>query len=463
MSKFGVRRGTKLVALATVVSVAALAGCGNSSTKSSGSSTTSGSGSSSTATGGGGGGAITAADIQWGSTFLGQKAGAANSSLSPVAFGWVNEQGGTLSFPDSTSAMQAAVDFVNKDLGGISGHPLVAHSCFGAVASDSLKCGEQMANDSAVKAVTSSAFELDDQAFFNALGGKKPYLDGQLVYPVDYTTPNVYSYYQSVAEESAQAIAVAQQVLHAKRMIVIRTDNPTGLAAFQGLAAEAKLAGLSTVQVPVPEPGTDPQYTAAISAVNPKPGDVILLYITAIGGASVYDALNSLGLSSIPVIGSGLMLLPPMPGHLQALGLKDTVYPNGWYYPDGGYSELKPTSNSNGANVYDAAMQQFAPSANTHGAAPVAWGDTLMLAKLLIEGGGSTATPSKLSQEMKSYTGVAPLDASNISCGALSSSPNTCYFGAGVMQRLNGQWLSIADGYNGKTINLLPALQRISG
>ena len=463
MSRLRVRRGTKLVAAATAISVAALTGC-SSGSKTAGSSTTSaGAGSVATAGGGSSSGGITASDIQWGASFLGQKAGAANPSLSPVAFGWVNAQGGTLSFPDNTSAMQAAVDFVNKDLGGIGGHPLVAHSCFGAVASDSLKCGEQMANDGAVKAVTSSEFELDDQAFFNALGGKKPYLDGQLVYPVDYTTPNVYSYYQSVADASAQAIDAAQQVLHAKRLIVIRTDNAPGLAAFQGLSAEAKLAGLNTVQVPVPEPGTDPQYTAALSAVNPGPGDVILLYITAIGSTSVYDAMNSLNLTKIPVLGGGLQLLPPMPGHLQALGLKDTVFPTGWYFQDGGFSELKPTSNSNGENVYDATMQSYFPSANIHGAAPVAWGDTMMMAKLLIGAGGAAATSNALSQEMKAYTGLAPLNAGNTNCGALPSTPNACYFGAGLMQRLNGQWVSVADGYNGKALDLLPVLQKISG
>ncbi len=459
-----------MVAVAAAVSLAALAGCSSGGTKGSTGNTsasttgsTSGAGSSTTSTAGEASGGVTSADIQWGASFLGQAPGQADSSLSPVTFGWLNEQGGTLSFPDSTSAMQAGVNYVNKYLGGIGGHPLAVHSCFGAVANDSLTCGEQMANDNAVKAVTSSAFELNDQALFNALGGKKPYLDGQLVYPVDYTQPDVYSYYSSVAEYSAQAIDIAQQVLHAKRMIVIRTDNPTGLAAFQGLAAEAKAAGLDTAQVPVSEPGTDPQYTAAISAVNPKPGDVILLYITSIGGTSVYDALQSLNLTSIPVIGGGLMLLPPMPGHLQALGLKDTVYPNGWYYPDFGYSELKPTANSNGENVYIDTMTQFFPKANPHGAAPVAWGDTLMMAKLLIEAGGPAATSDKLAQEMKSYRGMAPLNALPTDCGALASEPNECYFGAGLMQRMNGQWKSIADGYNGQTINLLPVLQKISG
>ena len=454
----------RVAAVAAAACIVALASC-SSSSKSSSSSTSSGPGSSSSATpatSGGSGGGFTASQIQWATNFLGSKPGAADPSLSPVVFGWVNPQGGTLSFPENTSAMQATVDFINKDLGGIDGHPLVAHTCFATAASDSLKCGEQMANDGAVKAIVSAEFELDNQAFYNAIQGKKPYLNGQLVFPIDYTTPNVYSYYPTTNASSIESIYIAQNILHAKRMIVIRTDNPAGLAAFQGLAGVAKASNLDTVQVPVPEPGTDPQYTAAISAVNPKPGDVILMYITAIGGVSVYDALQSLHLTNLPVIGGELMLLPPMPGHLKDLGLKDAVYPNNWYFPVNGYSELIPTPNSNGADVYVAMMHQFAPKANIHGAATTAFGDTMAIAKLLTEAGGPAASSGQVGQEMKDFTGTAPLNAAPEGCGALKSEPNACYFTFGLEQRLNGQWVSVADGYNGKAVNLLPLLQKTS-
>jgi branched-chain amino acid transport system substrate-binding protein len=380
-----------------------------------------------------------------------------------VVVGWVNEQGGVLSFPDNTSAMNATVDFINKNLGGIGGHPLVVHTCFGAAVSDSVRCAQQMANDGSVKAVIAAEFQLDNEAFYATLGGKKPFVNAELVYPIDFTTPNAYSFSPGVDVNGAGIITFAQTVLHSKRLIVLRTDNPTGAAAFNGFAAVAKKAGIETVQVPVPEPGTAPQYTSAIAATSPTPNDLIIMYCTAICGVAAYDAIHSLHLTNVPVMGNTLMLLPPMPGHLKEVGATDQVYPDKWFYTDYGYTELRPEANSNGADAYVSLMKQYAPTANIHGAGPQAFGVTMTIAKILIEAGGVAATPDLIAQKLKTFTGPEPLVAGSLSCGAIKSEPNACSFDYGVMQRSNGQWVSIADGYNGKPINVLPLLLKANG
>jgi branched-chain amino acid transport system substrate-binding protein len=401
---------------------------------------------------------LTADQLQWALTYTHGTAGKANPSLPPVVLGYVNQQGGILSFPESTVAADATVNFVNNQLGGIQGHPLVLHKCFGASPSDSASCGTQMANDAAVKAIVVPLFLLDDQAFYAPIASKKPMLDDSLVLPVDLTTPNIYGYQPGIQAGATGWGLFAKNVLHVNRIIDIRTDNPIGLAAAQAQEATFKKLGLQAVDVPVPEPGTAPTYTAALRSESPHAGDAIIVSLTSIGATSVYDAMNALGLSdkTIPVLASAAQALPPLPGHLQQTGAKDTVFPEGWYIEDSSYTEYMPAPNSNGVDVYVAMMNKYAPGSSIHGEPTYAFQEVLTMARFYNED-GINATSDQLANSLKTFTGTPPFEGGTMNCGADKSSPNECAFYEGFEQRLNNQWVSVEDGLNGKAINTLSA------
>ena len=221
-----------------------------------------------------------------------------------------------------------------------------------------------------------------------------------------------------------------------------------------------KSYGATVSDVPVPEPGTAPEYTEAINQAGLQNGDAVDLALTSIGQATAYDALQSLGLQHVDVLSAELALLPPMPGHLKSLGLQDTVFPNDWYMSDQGYSAAMPTANSDGANVFVAMMQKYAPTApSIYGYAPTAFEETLEMSKFLIEAGGPAATSAGIAAKIKSFTGPAVMAAGPVQCGAIKAEPNQCVFDLGYEQRVNGQWVSVADGLNGKAINTLTASQ----
>lgn len=443
---------------AVVLSGLLLAACSSSGHDTSGSSSSDGSHPSSEASQSAGGappsGTVTASEVRFAAKYIGGKAGAADPSLSPVVFGFVNQQGGTLSFPDATEGMNATVKFINERLGGIDGHPLVVHTCFAADPSDMQKCATQMANDNSVKSLVIPLLLLNNQVFYNTLGSSKPILDGALIFPIDLTTPNVYSY-RPGGSVNGESDAVMAKYLNATRVLNVRTDNPAGLAAAQAENALINAKGIKTVDVPVPEPGTAPQYTAAIRAADPQPGDAILLSLTSIGAVTTYDALQSLGLSNIPVLASEAQALPPMPGHLKDLGLSDTAFPDGWYMSDGGYTAFMPTDNSNGENVFVSMMHEYSPQTALYGYASYAFEETMDTAKFLIEAGGTSATSAKLGTLMKSYKGPAITTAGPLRCGAEPKLPNLCEFDAGWEQRKDGKWVSILDGLNGKPVDTL--------
>ncbi len=394
--------------------------------------------------------------MTWAANYIGSKPGPANSSLSPVVVGYVNQQGGTLSFPEATAAVNATVSFINAQLGGIDGHPLVVHQCLAAGTTDVQGCGTQMANDSAVKSLIVPLLLLNNQAFYNAIDAKKPIIDNDLIFPVDLTTPNVYSFGQGGSVSFVGLADFATKVLKLKTVAILRTDNPAGLAAAQAEAAVLKQFGATVTDVAVPEPGTAPEYTEAISQAGLQNGDGLDLALTSIGQSTAYDALQSLGLTGVDVLSSELALLPPMPGHLKSLGLSDTVFPNKWYMSDQGYSSAMPVANSDGANVFVAMMAQYAPNApSIYGYAPTAFEELLEMAKFITEDGGPSATSAGIAAKIKAFTGPAVMAAGPAKCGAETSEPNLCVFDLGWEQRVNGTWVSVADGINGKAIDTL--------
>jgi branched-chain amino acid transport system substrate-binding protein len=123
--------------------------------------------------------------------------GKANQSLSPVVIGWINGQGGTVpgtSFPSTTRGIEAAVKMVNNELGGVHGHPVKLDECFIVSAEEEgTKCGQQMANDSAVKVVLHGVVVTGNQSEYNVLKGSKPVVMGVSANDVDAKAKNVYA------------------------------------------------------------------------------------------------------------------------------------------------------------------------------------------------------------------------------------------------------------------------------
>ena len=119
-------------------------------------------------------------------TYVGGK-GKANAKLAPIVVGAINTQGGqVLVGPGWTQGVRTAIQYVNKYLGGVQGHPLVANFCFTTSAEEEgTKCGQKFANDKRIKVVEFGAVAVGNQSFYAALGNNKPTVGGVELLPVD--------------------------------------------------------------------------------------------------------------------------------------------------------------------------------------------------------------------------------------------------------------------------------------
>ncbi|WGY00385.1 ABC transporter substrate-binding protein [Nocardioides sp. QY071] len=96
------------------------------------------------------------------STAVPADAKSADPSLAPVKIGFHNLEGGQFSLTDMRKGFESAVDYVNRELGGVNGHPLEAVVCKTDVTPESsVNCANKFVSDDVVMAVQGVDFAGD--------------------------------------------------------------------------------------------------------------------------------------------------------------------------------------------------------------------------------------------------------------------------------------------------------------
>ena len=103
----------------------------------------------------------------------------------PITIGYANQED---VFPEATIGIDAAVKYVNAELGGIGGHPIKLTTCKITVEEDGQKCGTQFVNDSNVSVVMTGTLLVGGKGLYDTLAGKKPVVVGNGLTTDDFTT-----------------------------------------------------------------------------------------------------------------------------------------------------------------------------------------------------------------------------------------------------------------------------------
>jgi branched-chain amino acid transport system substrate-binding protein len=349
-------------------------------------------------------------------TYVGGKQGKADTSLPPVYIGWVNQQGGAPpSTPEATQGAQAAVQFVNSQLGGVGGHPLALRSCFiGSAEEEGQKCGQQLVADSSVSAIAFGSVAVGNQSFERVLGGQKPLVIGVSGAPADTTAQNTYILYGDQVHILEPFGTYLNQKLHAKTAAMIY-PNEAGLSS--GAAATKK--GLEKAGVKVKAVGYDPNATdmlGPLTAAGAQSADVVFPFPDTPQCASIAKSLTQAGIRK-PVVSQPLCLDPKV---AQALG----DLPK-WTY--GIASVLPSDASAPDARTYSAVAGRNGLGAGVQNPwAEVAWGTILELAKFMNASGADKISPATMTAQLKAFKGPLILGAPNINCGQFSDAPAVC-------------------------------------
>jgi branched-chain amino acid transport system substrate-binding protein len=367
--------------------------------------------------------------------FVGGKPGKANPKLKPVVIGWVNQQGGQAEIgPLATPAAEIAVKLVNDSLGGIGGHPLVLKKCFiRNTEEEGTKCGQQMRNDKSVAAVLIGGIGID-QSMYAALAGKKPVVGGVIVSPAGEKYKPGFGLFGSGTSVLSPYATFAKNTLKAKNVAVIYPQIPGIAENGVAIVNAMKKAGISVKQV-----GYDPNTTdlvGPLTAAGAQSADVIVLQDVAAGCVNLAKALTQLNLTP-KVLTNPLCLDPRV-----AQGL-------GGDYPKWTWA----IASSLGFDTTDKAVPPFVAVFKKYGQekitadpwTPVAFGQTLTVAKWLNAIGPTKITPQAIVKQAQAFRGPVPLGAPSVRCGKYSTMPAVCndqtqffeYLGGGKFKRVS--------------------------
>jgi branched-chain amino acid transport system substrate-binding protein len=375
--------------------------------------------------------------------YTGGKAGKADSSLSPITIGWVNQQGGPADVsPGATRGAEVAVKYVNEQLGGIGGHPLRLSTCFISTSEEQGQtCGQKMVNDDNVSVVSVGAVAIGAQSLVATIGGDKPMVHGVSVGSADSKNENGYALFGDLLSVSPPFGTYAKEVLKAKSVAIMYPEVPGFAAAATGQANGAKASGITAKKVAWNPTATD--LVGPLTAAGAQSADAIITSSDAKGCVNLAKAIKQLGLDT-PVLSQPLCLSNDV-----AKALGDLSQ---WTY---GIASSLPT------DTEDPSAVEFMKVAGKYGLAeeaagdpviPLAFSQILTIAQWMNKLGADNVTPEAIAEQAKAFKGPLLLGPPTIQCGKYPDRPAICndqakfytYEGKGVFKPASG-WLGPAS------------------
>ena len=393
----------------------------------------------------------------WAIQYTGGKAQKATGA--PLKIGYVNQDA---FFPEATIGVNAGVAYANAELNGADGRVIQIVNCQVTTAEDGAKCGAQMANDNSISLVLTGTLLNGNSELYNALNGKKAVIIGNGVTPADFVTPAGEAFVAGAPGVLAGMAKFTVDQFHPKTVALLANDNAAGQAGAAVIMKPIFAKANTTVKtVFVPDQATAPQVASAMQAAGASTADAFVSIFTLQNCINMYDAIKSLNIKPT-VVTTGLCFGTPMTDHLKDVG-DPGAYPDGWYFGGYGYSYFLPSSTpgmaESGMNTYLAKVKKYGkptPGAKTleySGFAGPMFGNVLTAVKFINQLGVDQASVSALDGKIRAFTGPMMLQVGALKCN-VPPFVSVCGVEMGIQQYKGGKWTSIADGHNGKPVDV---------
>lgn len=377
---------------------------------------------------------LSPAERDWALNFTKGKAGKADAAKQPFVIGFANQQGGVPNYPEATVGAQKAVDFINKELGGIDGRPVKLRTCFILSEEDGQKCGAEFVSDKSVQAVVMGLASVGNASLYKTVLDKLPVLVATSAAQPDQTTPGVYTLNGGSLSPIAADALLAAQVPGAKKSAVIHSNNPVGtFVATKVLKPVLESQKLKVTLVPVGDAATAPEVVSAIQASGAASAQVFQMTTIVNQCISAYDALKQQNIKA-KVITTYQCSQPAMSDHL------DGKLPEGWVFTS--YSDSPRVPNlKNGRDTYIAAMKGGGAKESEYfnGDASNAFATVMGLTRMANEL-GPKAAPETIRKAIVDYSGPLMMTPGKPRCGKVSKTfPGICTTMSAVHTYENGQ------------------------
>jgi branched-chain amino acid transport system substrate-binding protein len=272
------------------------------------------------------------------------------ASGSPVVFGVLNIQSGPVTFPETLTAEQAAVSYVNAYKGGIGGHPIKLVSCItDGQPSTSQRCANQLLSDKPV-AILGGADTGAPGAIPVWTRANLAYLGGVPFTPAEQTYANAVIFSSISTADNAAASVYAGQTLGVKSAAVIATSDTQGTSVMNNIIVPTMTAAGITKITKILLPPTSSDVSSAVATALGAHPD--LIYINAPAACpNILASLKQLGNTA------KLMGIDPCTSPPAIKGANGGA--NGLYFAS---PVFDPGSGTPDSNEYLAIVKKYAPT-----------------------------------------------------------------------------------------------------
>jgi branched-chain amino acid transport system substrate-binding protein len=328
--------------------------------------------------------------------YTGGSAGAADSKRTPVYIGFLNQQGGTPSYPEALDAAVAAVRFVNAKLGGVNGRPLRISAC-SVVSTDAQlrQCAQRFLEDPAVKVIVQGGLAIDTASFHQTIDGRKPTIGASPAAPADGTAKNTYFLTAGAASQPAALAAYVARFVHPKTVALLAIDNPQLSPALASIRSGLEKAG-AKVSLALVDPASTDLVTPLNAAAATRADLIVPLINTPTQCVPYAAAVRQLGIASKPSVALGGCFDEATKRAVGDFLHWTAVSP---------YASPLLTGDPEVAS-YRAAMRTYEPDEKNLGTfAPSSFAAVLAAAKILGRVGGPMLTPAAASARLATFNG----------------------------------------------------------
>jgi branched-chain amino acid transport system substrate-binding protein len=354
---------------------------------------------------------------------------AADASLPKLKIGFINQEAGSAgTYPETKAAAQAAVNSINKELGGVDKHEVSLVTCAtdGTVAS-SQKCAQQMVDEKVL--FVTGGLDNNSQAWYPVLEPAGiPVIGGVPVAGADFNSTDAY-YFIGGGATSYPGLAayVLKELPNAKKVGILANDTPGAAAALPLARKPLEAKGITVTDVKVPTSQTD--WLAPFASV--KDNDAVLVLVSSSNCISLAKARQSQS-SDVPMVS------------VSACYSKATVDGagegalNGWFVNQ---NFDDPQGDTADAKMYQSSMAKYAGAdANLSGFAPVAFADVMTFYNNVLKPlGYDGSTTAKILEKVKDPAGGTVFMGPNYKCGAADAPYK-------AICNYNLQWFGVKDG-----------------
>jgi len=434
------RRGAKLAAVAAALLLTAVA-CGDDSSSSSGAAATTAANATAT----------TAGAASTGGTATTTAGGKAATLAGDVTIGSFYQGAGTVAAePEIGPTMDAAVQYVNNELGGVGGHKIKLETCItDATPASTQNCAQELAGKK--PAIISAPYDYNPAVASKITGGAGLLTIGSTVItPTDYTDPNVY--YLSTGSPGA-AVALIQAALqtypNAKNAAFFAPDiapiTPLVEIAKNTFAAKGITLTVSKFQT------SSTDLIGPWAALKPASQDFILALLPGPfcvpGIKAAAQAQNKTPVFTTSLCGTADIAAQTNNGA------------EGWYITSVGDD---PNGPSPDAQIYRAAMKKYAgEKAALGGYAPVAFQNILATAVVLNTAGYDHLTTDNLRKAAQTGGPVFMAGGESFKCGSEPKLSSVCNF-IFLLNQMKGSSYVLIPGDAGK-VNTQQGLITVMG